>query len=165
MQQLKIQPGIRILAEKKLIGKCKRMSFAENKTRDLWKSFMPLRTTIKNNINTNLYSLELYKPGYFDNFNPAAEFNKWAAVEVSDFESVPDGMETIILPTGLYAVFEYKGSSEEGAEFYRYIFTVWLPTSDYVLDNRIHFALMGEKYKNGDPNSEEEIWIPIRPKE
>jgi len=24
---------------------------------------------------------------------------------------------------------------------------------------------LGDKYKNNDPNSEEEIWIPIKPKQ
>lgn len=38
----------------------------------------------------------------------------------------------------------------------------WLPASDYNLDNRPHFEVLGEKYKNNDPTSEEEIWIPIK---
>ena len=37
-------------------------------------------------------------------------------------------------------------------------------TSKYSIDNRPHFEIIGEKYKNNDPNSEEEIWIPIKPK-
>jgi len=32
------------------------------------------------------------------------------------------------------------------------------------LDNRPHFEVLGEKYKNGDPESEEEIWIPVKEK-
>jgi AraC family transcriptional regulator len=31
------------------------------------------------------------------------------------------------------------------------------------LDQRPHVEVMGEKYKNNDPDSEEEIWIPIKP--
>jgi hypothetical protein len=30
------------------------------------------------------------------------------------------------------------------------------------LNKRPHFAKMGEKYKNEDPDSEEELWIPIK---
>lgn len=44
------------------------------------------------------------------------------------------------------------------------IFSDWLPKSDYELDERPHFEILDEKYKNDDPNSEEEIWIPIRNK-
>lgn len=62
---------------------------------------------------------------------------------------------------GLYAVFDYKGSSEVH-KFIQYIYTSWLPNSEYKLDHRPHFEVLGEKYKNNDPNSEEEIWIPIQ---
>ena len=38
------------------------------------------------------------------------------------------------------------------------------PNSDYKPDDRPHFELLGAKYKNDDPDSEEEIWIPIKRK-
>jgi AraC family transcriptional regulator len=41
-------------------------------------------------------------------------------------------------------------------------FSTWLPDSEYRLDVRPHFEVLGEKYKNDDPESEEEIWIPIK---
>jgi AraC family transcriptional regulator len=43
-----------------------------------------------------------------------------------------------------------------------YIFNTWLPKSGYQLDRRPHFEILGEKYKNNNPDSEEEIWIPIQ---
>ena len=66
------------------------------------------------------------------------------------------------MPGGLYAVFFYKGSSSD-TKIFQYIFTNWLPDSGYTLDNRPHFEILGENYKNGDPGSEEEIWIPVKP--
>ncbi|MFM9945765.1 MAG: GyrI-like domain-containing protein, partial [Bacteroidia bacterium] len=44
------------------------------------------------------------------------------------------------------------------------IYGTWIPNSEYNLDNRPHFEILGEKYKNNHPDSEEEIWIPIKPK-
>ena len=159
-----MQPRMATLSEKKLIGKRLKMSFSNNKTFELWRSFMPRRKEIKNNIGSDLYSIEVYSPLFFDHFNPEAEFEKWAAVEVTDFNLVPAGMQNITLPSGLYAVFLYKGRASEGSKTYQYIFGTWLPNSDYMLDNRPHFAQMGEKYKNEGPNSEEELWIPVKPK-
>jgi AraC family transcriptional regulator len=153
------------LAEIKLAGIQIEMSFSDNKTKELWESFMPRRREIKNWEGSDLYSIEVYPPLFFHNFNPGALFNKWAAIEISDIDSVPDGMETMILPAGLYAVFLYKGTSSEGPKIYQYIFETWLPKSKYIMDNRPHFAKMGEKYKNEDPDSEEEIWIPVKPRE
>jgi AraC family transcriptional regulator len=140
------------------------MSLSVNKTRELWQNFMPRRKEIQNKIGTELYSIEIFTPSYWNEFDPHAEFEKWAAVEVTDFRSIPDEMETITLPEGLYAVFLHKGLASSGPETSEYIFRIWLPNSDFSLDNRPHLAVMGEKYKNDDPNSEEDIWIPIRPK-
>jgi AraC family transcriptional regulator len=159
-----VEPKILTIPEKKFAGKRLRMSLAENRTRELWQSFMPQRNEIKNRIDQKLYSIELYAPHYFDNFDPQKEFEKWAAVEVTGFMSIPEGFETIISPIGLYACFLYKGASSAASETYRYIFGSWLPASDFAPDDRPHFAVMGEKYKNDDPDSEEELWIPIKNK-
>ena len=139
------------------------MSFSGNKTGELWRRFMPRRKEIQNNIGSELYSIQVYGHLYFNNFNPKTEFEKWAAIEVNDFELIPVEMESFILTGGLYAVFIHKGSSTDNKTF-QYIFTTWLPNSNYLLDNRPHFEILGDKYKNEDPNSEEEIWIPIKAK-
>ncbi len=152
------------LIEKKLIGKRITMSLVNNKTGELWRNFMPHRKEISNAVSNDLISMQVYQPSYFVNFNPTIEFEKWASVEVTNFDMVPNEMETFLLEGGLYAVFEYKGSSNDPSIF-QYIFGTWLPGSNYLLDNRPHFEVLGDKYKNNDPNSEEEIWIPIKPKE
>lgn len=153
------------LSSKKLIGKHLTMSFAENKTAELWKSFMTSRGEIRNRLNTDLISMQVFDATFnFQQFNPHAIFQKWAAAEVSDFNIVPDGFDSFILPDGLYVVFNYVGDATKAADSFMYIFGTWLPNSNYELDNRPHFELLGDKYKNNDPASEEEIWIPIRNK-
>lgn len=156
-----MEARIEIASEKKLIGKHIVMSFIENKTFQLWNSFMPRRKEITNSIDSNFYSLEVFPNGHFDNFDPNRSFQKWAAVEVSTFEEIPQGMETLTIPTGLYAVFIHKGPQSEGHKTYHSIFVEWLPNSGYTVDERPHFAVMGDQYKKEDPDSEEEIWIPI----
>jgi len=154
---------IELRTETKLVGKSLTMSFENNNTVALWKTFMPGRKLISKSKTSDLYSLEIYPRGFFDEFNPSREFQKWAAVEVADEVSIPDGMHSLIIPGGLYAVFVHKGPASEGPKTYSFIFNEWLPGSGYRLDERPHFALMGEKYKNNDPDSEEEIWIPVVP--
>lgn len=155
-----MEPRIETLLETKLIGKRMTMSFTQNRTGELWQSFMPKKAEIKN-VDSDLYSVEVFDKEFFNNFNPNKTFEKWAAVKVSDFNTVPIGMETLVIPEGLYAVFHYKGKASEAAPTYQYIFNTWLPASGYLLDDRPHFALMGSTYKNEDPNSEEDLWIPI----
>jgi AraC family transcriptional regulator len=71
-------------------------------------------------------------------------------------------MEPLALPGGLYAVFLYHGAASQADQTFQYIFGTWIPNSGYSLDNRPHFEILGKKYKNEDPDSEEEIWIPIK---
>ena len=155
-----MEPRIAILKEKKLVGNHIVMSLANNKTGELWKGFMPRRREITKPVNSDFISMAIYKPGHFADFKPTNEFEKWAAIEVIDFDIVPGGMGTFTLTGGLYAVFDYKGSSTD-LSIFQYIFGTWLPKSGYLLDNRPHFEVLGEKYKNASPDSEEEIWIPV----
>ncbi len=157
-----MQPQIKTLYPKNLIGQSITMTFANNKTFELWRQFMPRRKEIINTVGSDLFSIQVFDESFsFKFFNPNASFQKWAAVEVSSLDFVPNEMETYSLAGGLYAVFNYKGLSSD-PQIFQYIYGVWIPDSEYELDNRPHFEVLGEKYKNNDPNSEEEIWIPIK---
>lgn len=157
-----MEPTKQSIEPKKMIGMHLPMTLANNRTGELWRSFMPRRREISGCLSADLISMQVYdspmQPG-----DPTQEFNKWAAVEVAADAPIPGGMESFTLPGGLYAVFHYQGSSADIGIF-QYIFGVWLPASPYLLDERPQFEVLGEKYKNLDPTSEEDIWIPIREK-
>ena len=159
-----MQPRIETLTPKKLVGIRVVMSFLDNKTGELWRSFMVRRKEITNNVGGELYSMQLYDLMYFTSFDPGRSFEKWATTEVEDFDRVPEGMDTFTLPAGLYAIFIHKGPASKGRETFQHIFGTWLPDSDYTIDNRPHFERLGEKYKHEHPDSEEEIWIPVKRK-
>ncbi|PCH77770.1 MAG: GyrI-like domain-containing protein [Flavobacteriaceae bacterium] len=156
-----LTPSIVHLEPKILIGRAVKTNLIQNKTATLWRGFMGSRHQITKVINEDLFSIQVYPKNYFDSFSPATYFIKWAAKEVSSMENIPDEMQSISLKGGMYAVFDYKGSSEDHT-IYEVIFTEWLPNSDYILDDRPHFEILGEKYKNRDENSEEQLWIPIK---
>jgi AraC family transcriptional regulator len=157
-----MEPRIEIMPPGRFIGMRLRMSFAGLKTRELWQAFMPGKKEITGIDGPFLYSMEVYPDGFFEPFDPTAGFDKWACVKVSNTAAVPEGMEVLPLEGGIYAVFLYQGPPSRAAQFYGSIYGVWLPGSGYRLDNRPHFAVMGEKYKGEAEDSEEEIWIPVR---
>jgi AraC family transcriptional regulator len=160
-----MEPRIESLPEKKLIGKRLTMTLTHNRTAELWQSFMPHRKDIQNSLSTDLFCMQVFDSSLdFKDFNPDTVFEKWAAKEVSDFTDIPEGMETHTLTGGLYAVFIHLGPASMGPRTFQYIFETWLPNSEYELDKREHFELLGEKYKNNQPDSEEEVWIPIQKK-
>jgi predicted transcriptional regulator YdeE/ubiquinone/menaquinone biosynthesis C-methylase UbiE len=158
-----MQPRIELFPATKIAGFRQIMSFAKNTTPLLWQTFMPRRAEIANRVGTNFYSLEVYNdPAFFNAFDPNKPFEKWAGVAVKDFDALPFGMEALLIPAGLYAIFTYHGRPAEAANFYREIYSEWLPSSGYFLDPRPHFAVMGDTYKQDSPDSEEEIFIPVR---
>jgi AraC family transcriptional regulator len=158
-----MEPRITTLLEKKLVGKRLLMTIRNDKTFELWQSFMPIVKDIKDRANRDLYCLQIYDNSLnFKDFTQDTEYEKWAAAEVIDFSHAPKNTETYTLKGGLYAVFTYKGLAADFDKMFHSIFDSWLPKSRYALDDREHFFVMGDKYKNNDPNSEEDFWVPIR---
>ena len=160
-----MEPEIRTIPSKLLIGISITTYHAENKTIDLWKQFMSRKNEIKNIPDDKLYSVQIFDPAVsMKNFTPQTRFQKWAAVEVTEIESIPDGMASLVL-SGKYAVFIHKGLWRDFPKTSQYIFGTWLPNSPYEADTREHFEVMDKKYLGPEnPASEEEIWVPIRGK-
>lgn len=160
------QPEILEIKTKKLIGIKVTTSLADDKTSLLWKRFMQCRDAIENTINQDLFSVQLYGDIFIKGaFDSQSVFEKWAAMEVSGFSVIPKGVQQLEIPAGLYAVFTHKGTANEFAETSKFIFEDWLPASEYSLDDRPHFEVLGEDYKGPEnPDSREKIWIPIKHK-
>ncbi len=161
MPLLQAEPRFEEIQCTQLVGLGDEMSLVQDNTPSLWKNFIPRLKEIPNRAGEDLYAVQAYPPGYFQSFQPTRLFKKWAAAAVSDDPSVPDGFEKISL-NGLYAIFEYQGLRSDFGIAYRKILTEWLPASAYELDDRCHFERLDHRYKQNDPESVEEIWIPIR---
>lgn len=157
------EPEIVTITPKKLIGMQTETSLSKSKTVGLWVEFMPRRKEVKNRVGDNFFSIQVYPSNFkMADFTPETIFNTWAAVEVTDFENAPKGLECHELTGGLYAVFKHKGATSEFHKTASYIFNTWIPGSDYEVDNREHFEILGEKYLGPHhPDSEEDVWIPI----
>ncbi len=157
------EPSIEMLHEKKIIGYKRTASMAQNITKELWQSFMPRKKEIQNLCSENLFSIQLFSSDFFRTLSPEKTFEKWAGVEVCSLDYIPKGMETLIIPNGLYAIFHHFGPASKSMESFDYIFRSWLPGSAYILDNRPHFEIMDERYKHEEPDSEEMFYIPVKP--
>ena len=150
-------PKIISISEKKLIGKKSIMRHGEyGKIISLWKQFMPRKKEIKDVLNTELIAIQEYS----DYSIMEKTFNIWACAEVSGLDKLPTEMATFTIPEGNYAVFLHKGMN--ASETYQKIMTDWLPSSGYKIDDRPHFQVMGGKYINGSPDSEEDFYVPIK---
>ena len=160
-----MEPRIEILATKRLLGIPMEMSLADNKTSQLWQKFMPRRAEAVHRASSDYLSMQVYPADEGKIFSPTTRFEKWAAVEVLDYDDVlPSGMEAYLLQGGKYAVFTHHGPAHDFARTMVQIFGHWLPASEYQLDQREHFELLPEGYNPMDPDATEEVWVPIKPK-
>ena len=90
-------------------------------------------------------------------------FDYMAAAETTKADTIPKGMEVLILPSNTYLVFAFKGKSKESLESTAdFIYKEWLPKSTIQLNEaaRYDFAKYGEDI-NTDGYSTIEYWIPI----
>jgi len=161
-QQVPKDPQIVELSPKQLVGMSLEMSRSEDRTGELWAAFMPRRSEVEHRSTEEFISMQVYPSGPEQIADLAQKFTKWAVVEVSRFDRVPEGMATYTLQSGTYAVFEHNGPASDLSTV-MYIFGEWLPNSDeYVLDDREHFEVLPPDYDARDPNAREHFWIPVK---
>lgn len=149
----------------KIIGHKAALSLTNFDVASLWKTFVPLSKHIAYRTSNCFISLSLYPESYFNNFDPKAIFEKWAAVEVLQFsDQCLAGLTSLVIPEGLYAVFQHEGNSNN-MQIFDYIYTQWLPKSEFHLANRPHFERLSAGYMPNQANAQEEIWIPVQAKD
>jgi AraC family transcriptional regulator len=156
-----IEPRLENLAPKKLVGMRLEMSRINNKTSDLWRGFSPRKEEVSNRTTSDSISMQVYAHSAEQILDANEIFEKWAAVEVQKYDTIPEGMYSYSVRGGLYAVFTHHGSATDLRTF-NYIYGEWLPDSHYVLDHREHFEVLPDDYDPFDADSKGEIWIPVK---
>ena len=154
------------LNEIHLAGMFTTMSLQRNTTYQLWNKFMKSYIGAGLPRDANMYSVSDYGTSIIDgSFSPALEYQKWACAEEHPELMKLAGVHTLVIPAGLYATLEHHGEARMIGNTIGKFYSQWLPDSDYVLDERLHFELMGERYLGHEnPNSVEELFIPVKHK-
>jgi len=154
-----MHPNIKEFSERKIIGITTTiLKHEQHKIRELWQQFMPRKHDIQSLSSQELIAMQIFN--LEENGTPREAFEIWACAEVMDFDTIPNHMKAYTIPSGTYAIFPHKGM--DAGSTYQNIMSEWLPTSGYEIDNRPHFQVMGEKYKNGSADSEEDFYVPVR---
>lgn len=148
---------------RRLVGFCMQMSYENIRTAELFQKLGPRVKDAVGRKGEDKFTVEIYpSTSFFSEFNPSNQFEKWAAIELDNDAHLPDGFSELIVPAGRYAVFVYKGDHLGAAAAYQYIYRDWMKETGNTLDDRPHLSVIGSKYIFNHPESEEEIWIPVR---
>ena len=98
------------------------------------------------------------------------DFDYVMGVEVSNTDSIPEGMESVILPKSNYATLTIvKRGPEDVGKAFGYIFKTWIPKSIYIptgtpgfiyYDDQF-FSIFNKKGYEGNPLAT--VYVPIKP--
>lgn len=132
-----------------------------NEIPELWDKFVPHLDSIPNRINHNVCY------GIINPFGPKendGEIDYVAAVEVENFDDIPEGMVSADVPEAYYAVFTHKGPISKFMESIKFVFGEWLPNSEYTLTGTPELEIYDERFNAESENSECDICLPVRKK-
>ncbi len=163
---ISLKPEIIGTQQKKLIGLHCKTSLLQNNIPTLWKIFMRRKHEIVERIDNGWYGISGYSSanGFEPNrFSSSSMIEKWATVEVKNFDLIPSEMVSYKLTGGNYAKFIHRGGKKNVQMSFEYMYSVWLPNSIYELDDRDHFEHYPKDYKGPEnPESELAIYLPIK---
>lgn len=134
---------------------------SEGKFGQAWHRFMQHDMNLTNRVNEHAaYGVEYYGP----EFHEEHKWHYFPSVEVSDLNDFPTIFFAKILPAAQYAVFTSTGGLSKLSETFQYAYMTWLPASEYEVAHPFDFEYYGERYRGDVPESEVDIYIPIKPK-
>jgi AraC family transcriptional regulator len=155
-----VPPELVELPEKILVG----ISFFisdDTEINDLsieWARFLNEAHTIKNKTVPECY----YQVQYWSENQEIGGLFFFTGTEVTQVTDINPLFVVKTIPKGKYLRFIHKGFSNKVGYTYKYIYTQFLPDTDYKLTKPFNFEYYGEKCKGPyNEDSESEIYIPI----
>lgn len=88
------------------------------------------------------------------------EFDYIGGFEVGRVHEIPEGMIRFEVPGGNYAVF--RTTLPRIGDTFMHAYRTWAPQSGYELTGGPDFELYGEEFDPRNPDSEFDVYIPIR---
>ncbi|HPP74677.1 MAG TPA: GyrI-like domain-containing protein [Armatimonadota bacterium] len=158
-----MEPKIITREEIKLIG----MQYIGNNSNGeipkLWENFLPRIEEIKNQSGECVcYGVcECLCEGECK-CGCGGDFSYIAAREVSSFDDVPEGMITRTIPASKYAVFTHKGLLESLNKTFEDIYSKWIPAAGLEIAGSYDFEYYDEQFKDFAPDSELDIYVPVK---
>jgi predicted transcriptional regulator YdeE len=136
----------------------------ENEIGKLWTRFnnywQSHREEFQHTVDTNVW-WELHIDA--DEYEETKEYFVMVGARVSEIEGLPAPIFAKVLPAGQYAVFTLQGEEMTG-NWGDAIYQEWLPSSAY----EEAYSCTIERYDEarfegwGDPDSEVQIWVPVK---
>lgn len=125
----------------------------------LWAEFMPRLPEIRNRGQEHVsYGFEVFT----EESKQTGEFVYIAAVEVSDFDDVPAGMVSQVVPASKYAVFSIPAVIEDIPKAICDIYERWLPESGLEPSGDWDFEYYDQDFVPNSVDSRLLFYVPVK---
>ena len=152
-----MEPKIKELEGFKIVGL---RYFGDNKKQEigqLWGEFNRKCDKIKHiKENAPAIGLCIMLPGEMEKFEYVA------GMMVDSTDDINPEFVAREVPPSKYAVFTHKGLLFNLGETYNYIFTEWVKNCGYEINTMLNFEWYDDRFKDNDPASEFDIYVPIK---
>lgn len=155
--RLVMEPEIVTRTEAKVIGIARQYQEEDLNIDTLWSAFRPDVPRIANRVGQDAF-------GIYEEYQETGDsvgFTYICSVEVTDFDNVPEGMITRIIPEHLYAAFRHEGPISYLPETLKYIWGSWLPKSNYEYVEKPDFELYAQGPQPESPDKILFLYIPV----
>lgn len=123
-----------------------------------WNRFLNEAPHIKNKTVPECY----YQVQFWSETQEIGGLFFFTGTEVTQVENLSPLLVVKIISSGKYLRFIHRGLSNKVGYTYQYIYTQFLPETEYRLTRPFNFEYYGEKYKGAfNDESESEIYIPV----
>lgn len=156
--RLSMEPKIITRPEMKIVGIASQYDNDDLDLHRLWSAFKPYRENIPNRAEMDAFGI--YE-SYEENDGEVC-FVYICAVAVSNFDAIPKGLTSRVIPEQTYAKFMHKGPVANLNETLKYIWGSWLPKSKYEYVEKPDFELFPEGFDDKDPENVLYLHIPVR---
>ena len=156
--RLSMEPEIIQQPEMKIVGIASQYDDDDFDLHRLWSAFMPYKDNVPNRMEKNAFGIyESYEENGGDVY-----FSYICAVAVFNFDDIPEGMTSRVIPEQTYAKFTHKGPVANLSETLKYIWGSWLPKSKYEYVEKPDFELYPAGFDDSDPENVLYLHIPVR---
>ena len=165
VKNITVHPKFIELPDIKTIGLRGQTNLRNNVLPQLWQQFRVIAQTIPNRkANGRSFGIcEACNEGrtLYD-MNDDVLFSEVVAVEVENYDSIPERLVPKTLKGGRYAVFTHKGSLACLKKTYDYIWGTWFLNTEETLDDKEDFELYDERFLGyNHPDSKIDLYVPI----
>ena len=164
-QNITVHPQIVELPDIKTVGLRGQTTLCNNVLPQLWQQFNAMADTIPNRkTNGRGFGIcEACNGNTLYDMNENVLFTEVVAVEVNEYDRLPELFVPKTLKGGRYAIFTHKGSLALLQKTFDYIWGTWFLNTKETLDCREDFELYDERFLGYDhPDSQIDLCIPIR---